>query len=156
MSEYSSDRGSGRKGAVGSFCAGKKRRFEEISSSQSWAKKYDKTIPDNIMMLCSNDRYVDEVFKYFLQHSTSTCIIFFRCDLCGVDITSPKLRDDHYSGAKHEKKVRARLAELFPEDADRPKKAKIDNMTDSGVAAALSFLQKIEDQVERDPGETVC
>ena len=66
------------------------------------------------------------------------------------------MRDDHYSGAKHEKKVRARLAELFPEDADRPKKAKIDNMTDSGVAAALSFLQKIEDQVERDPGETVC
>ena len=51
--------------------------------------------------------------------------------------------------------MRARLAELFPEDADRPKKAKIDNMTDSGVAAALSFLQKIEDQVERDPGETV-
>ena len=151
MSEYSSDRGSGRKGAVGSFCAGKKRRFEEISSSQSWAKKYDKTIPDDIMMLCSNDRYVDQVFKYFLKLS----IIFFRCDLCGVDITSPKLRDDHYSGAKHEKKVRARLAELFPEDADRPKKAKIDNMTDSGVAAALSFLQKIEDQVERDPGETV-
>ena len=59
MSEYSSDRGSGRKGAVGSFCAGKKRRFEEISSSQSWAKKYDKTIPDDIMMLCSNDRYVN-------------------------------------------------------------------------------------------------
>ena len=68
MSEYSSDRGSGRKGAVGSFCAGKKRRFEEISSSQSWAKKYDKTIPDDIMMLCSNDRCVDEeVFKYSLH-----------------------------------------------------------------------------------------
>ena len=78
MSEYSSDRGSGRKGAVGSFCAGKKRRFEEISSSQSWAKKYDKTIPDDIMMLCSNDRYVEEVIKYFLHHFDEARFSCFR------------------------------------------------------------------------------
>ena len=39
-----------------SFSCGKKRTFEEVSSCQSWAKKYDKTMPDDIMLLCSMDR----------------------------------------------------------------------------------------------------
>ena len=111
------------------FCAGKKRTFEEVSSYQSWARGYQPALPDDVMLLCCSDR----------------------CNLCGVDITSPALRDAHYTGAKHGKKVRARLADLFPDDATRPKMAKLDSSTDSGVAAALDFFKKIENQVDRDP-----
>ena len=111
-----------------SFSCGKKRTFEEFSSSQSWAKKYNKTIPEEIMLLCSNDR----------------------CDLCAVDITSSVLREQHYNGVKHEKKVNMKLGQLYPDEQDRPKKAKVED-TVKGVADALSFLKKIENQVERDP-----
>ena len=110
------------------FCAGKKRTFEEIPCNQSWAKDYHPSLPDDIMILCSSDR----------------------CDLCGVDITSSVLRDAHYKGSKHEKKVKARLLDLFPEEASRPKRARLDPNTESGVAAALNFLKKSENQVDRD------
>ena len=114
----------------GNFSCGKKRTFEEMSGAQKWSKEYDKLIPDDIMLLCAEDQ----------------------CHLCGVDITSSCLRDAHYNGSKHEKKVRAKLAEIFPNDEDRPrKKAKGQLIIQDGVSAAMDFLRKIEDQVERDP-----
>ena len=125
----SDQNGSQSSGQKKNFCAGKKRTFEEIPRHQSWAKDYQPSLPDDIMLLCNSDR----------------------CDLCGVDITSSTLRDAHYQGAKHEKKVKARLLVLFPEDASRPKRARLDSATESGVAAALNFLKKIENQVDRDP-----
>ena len=51
-----SDKSGGYGDKKKSFSCGKKRTFEEVSSCQSWAKKYDKTIPDDIMLLCSLDR----------------------------------------------------------------------------------------------------
>lgn len=125
----SDQNGSPSSGQKKNFCAGRKRTFEEIPRHQSWAEEYQPRLPDDIMLLCSSDR----------------------CDLCGVDITSSVLRDAHYQGSKHEKKVKARLLVLFPEEASRPKKARVDSSTDSGVAAALNFLKKIENQVDRDP-----
>ena len=126
-SEYGS--GSSKKG---NFSCGKKRTFEEMSSSQSWTKKYDRALPEEIMILCCDDR----------------------CDLCAVDITSSVLRDAHYNGAKHEKKVRAKLQELITNDEDRPKRVKVDQAVSSGgVAAAMDFLKKIEADVDRDPSK---
>ena len=67
-----------------------------------------------------------------------------------MDITSSVLRDQHYAGAKHEKKVRMRLSELIPDDAARPKKIKLgDDSSSEGLAAAESFLKKLENQVKR-------
>ena len=129
MSSSNQNGSSSSSGQKKNFCAGKKRTFEEIPSNQSWAKDYHPSLPDDILILCSSDR----------------------CDLCGVDHTSSGMRNAHYQGSKHEKKVKARLLDLFPEESSRPKKARLD--TDSGVAAALNFLKKIENQVDRDPNK---
>ena len=44
-----------------------------------------------------------------------------------MDITSKVLREQHYNGVKHEKKVKFKLAELFREESSRPKKLKEDH-----------------------------
>ena len=56
-------------------------------------------------------------------------ICFCRCDLCGVKFTSVVASEDHYRGAKHEKKVKLKLVELFPEESSRPKKLKVECLT---------------------------
>ena len=68
-----------------------------------------------------------------------------------MDITSKVLREQHYNGVKHEKKVKFKLAELFREESSRPKKLKVDSGGDAGMVAAVNFLKKIENQVDRDP-----
>jgi len=116
-------------GSKSGFSCGRKRSLDEVSTYKNWAKQYDKTMPEEIMMLCNSDR----------------------CDLCGVDITSKVLREQHYNGVKHEKKVKFKLAELFREESSRPKKLKVDSGGDAGMVAAVNFLKKIENQVDRDP-----
>jgi len=87
----------------------KKRKIDEVSSSENWTNQYDKNIPDEILLLCSTER----------------------CDLCGVKFTSVVASEDHYRGAKHEKKVKLKLVDLFPEESSRPKKLKVDSGGDA-------------------------
>jgi len=102
----------------------KKRTFKEISGSKSWAESYDKQIPDSVLDLCLDNE----------------------CKLCGVQIHDFLQRKQHYEGAKHEKKVRLELSEIYKDDYESaPKKLKID--TDM---SAEKFLKKIEHQVIKE------
>ena len=112
------------------FSCGKKRTFEEISISRSWAKDYDKMIPESLMEQCGEEL----------------------CNICQVEMTSSIQRRQHYVGSRHEKKVNMLLCQLFSEAADIPKKRKLDGASDGDAAAEL-FLKKIESQVERDPSK---
>ena len=108
--------------------SGNKRSFEEISVSRSWAKLYDKDIPESLLEQCRDEA----------------------CNICQVDMTSSVQGRQHYQGAKHEKKVRLMLSKMFPQAADTPKRRKFERIT-SGDTAAELFLKKIESEVERDP-----
>ena len=102
----------------------RKRTFKEISSSKSWAESYDKQIPDSVLDLCLENE----------------------CKLCGVQITNFILRKQHYEGAKHEKKVKLELSEIYKTGGETaPKKLKMD--TDM---SAENFLKKIEHQVIKE------
>jgi len=114
--------------ATSTYKNNKKRTFQESSSSKSWANDYDKPMPKSVLELCLEDE----------------------CKLCGVQITSFIQRKQHYDGAKHEKKVKLELSELYPLDGDEsaPKKIKVDS-TDMNSCAEM-FLKKISNEVSRD------
>jgi len=101
----------------------KKRSFQEISMSKSWAQDYDSAIPQSILDLCD-------------EHE---------CRLCGVQITSFIIRRDHYTGAKHQKKVKQELEEICQanEGLSVPKKLKLEPKIDT-LNCAENFLKKID------------
>jgi len=105
----------------------KKRTFQENSTSKSWANDYDKPIPKSVLDLCLEDE----------------------CKVCGVQILNFLQRKQHYDGAKHEKKVKLELSDLYANgDEIAPKKRKVDS-TDMNACAEM-FLKKISNEVSRD------
>ena len=50
-------------GSKNGFSCGRKRSLDEVSTYKNWAKQYDKTMPEEIMMLCNSDRYVVDFVK---------------------------------------------------------------------------------------------
>ena len=111
-----------------SLACGRKRSCEEISSSRSWVRDYDRALPETLLAQCSEDI----------------------CNICQVDLNGSVQCRQHYEGAKHEKKVRILLSKIFTDEADTPKKRKLEVSSNAKTEAEI-FLRKIESSVERDP-----
>jgi len=96
---------------------GYKRQYQN-DWEKSWADDYDGPIPESILALCTSQE----------------------CKVCGIQITSDVICQQHYEGAKHEKKVKLELKEVLKTD-EVPAKRK---------------REEIKDKVEEIKSENYC
>jgi len=103
----------------------RKRSFQEVAITRSWANEYDKPIPEDLLKLCLENE----------------------CKICGVQITTFLIRQQHYTGAKHEKRVKIELEEIYKQNDEEsmPKKKKVEK----NVFNPDDFLRRMESQVNR-------
>ena len=70
----------------------------EASSSSSWVSRYSAPLPASLVALCSSSL----------------------CSLCSTPLSGPLQAQEHYVGARHARRVQARLEQAFMEDPTQP------------------------------------
>merc|ERR1719350_527234 len=99
-----------------------KRKFREERPNQRWAKKYDRPLPQALMELCLEEE----------------------CRLCGLQISSMVVMQQHYEGKTHAKKVAAELERMHQANPEEPvpKKMKVgDSTTDTFLAHLAGSME---------------
>jgi len=75
-----------------------KRKFQEDRPNRRWTKKYDAPLPKTILDLCEEEE----------------------CRICGIVITSMLVCEQHYDGAKHNRKIAVELEKFHQENPNEP------------------------------------
>jgi len=104
----------------------------------SWVSSYDRPLPQEILMKCFPDE-------------CKVCEVNVRGEIFSVKLQSVSTRQQHYSGAKHAKRVRACLEEWSKKNPGEPKPRRV---VSSGLLPTISsfVIEQAKNPVEEDLG----
>jgi len=100
----------------------------------SWVSSYDRPLPQEILMKCFPDE-------------CKVCEVNVRGEIFSVKLQSVSTRQQHYSGAKHAKRVRACLEEWSKKNPGEPKPRRV---VSSGLLPTISsfVIEQAKNPVE--------
>merc|ERR1719278_2568263 len=99
-----------------------KKKFQEDRPNRRWTKKYDLPLPKTILDLCEEEE----------------------CRVCGIVITSMLVCEQHYDGAKHNKKIAVELEKFHQANPNEPMpKRKKGGPTPTITGQTESFLASL-------------
>jgi len=107
-----------------------KKKFQEDRPNRRWTKKYDLPLPKTILDLCEEEE----------------------CRICGIVITSMLVCEQHYDGAKHNRKIAVELEKFHQENPKEPMPKRVKTggggPTPTITGQAESFLAELAGAME--------
>merc|ERR1719278_1723537 len=104
-----------------------KKKFQEDRPNRRWTKKYDLPLPKTILDLCEEEE----------------------CRICGIVITSMLVCEQHYDGAKHNRKIAVELEKFHQANPNEPMPKRKKNMpTPTITGQTESFLAELAGTID--------